>query len=293
MTMKFDTKIEFMNPIWNRDAWSRMQGDLNPENEKFCDTRGVVVGVKPGEAAKELCGFEAFLATRLVPLEDGTIRRLNKEVIFYTNPRTGEIIDSWTNPWTGEECRVVQVANDPFNYTISEWLILAPEDFKSSDPEKAKPRKFPLIFPWQEFGPDLISLSTDMHLNYPNSLDPAKFVRESSGPMVQVSEMMRYNVSRKDLENPELSSVQYTGTWARITPWLPWMLMGTEAGHVVYNGSMCSSPTTDIISPPALAFAKEHYPQFLAAPTEDYGPSHSSLEIYAREQEPAPPRAAA
>jgi hypothetical protein len=56
---------------------------------------------------------------------------------------------------------------------------------------------------------------------------------------------------------------------------------------------MCSSPTTDIISPAALAFAKEHYPQFLAAPTEDYGPSHSSLEIYAREQEPVPPRAAA
>lgn len=293
MTMKFDTKIDFMNPIWNRDAWSRMQGDLNPENEKICDTRGVVLGVKPGEAAKELCGFEAFLATRLVPQEDGTIRRLNKEVIFYTNPRTGEIIDTWTNPWTGEECRVVQVANDPFNYTISEWLILAPEDFKSADPEKSKPRKLPLIFPWQEFGPDLISLSTDMHLLYPNSLDPAKFVRESSGPMVQVSEMMRYNVSRKDLENPDLSSVQYTGTWARITPWLPWMLMGTEPGHVVYNGAMCSSPTTDIISPQALAYAKEHHPQFLSAPTEDYGPSHSSLEIYAREQEPAPPKVAA
>ena len=35
MTMKFETKIDFMNPIWNRDAWSRMQGDLNPENEKI------------------------------------------------------------------------------------------------------------------------------------------------------------------------------------------------------------------------------------------------------------------
>ena len=292
MTINFETKIDFMNPIWNRDAWSRMQGDLNPENQKFCDVRGIVLGVKPGEAAKELCGFEAFLATRLVPQEDGTIRRLNREVIYYTNPRTGELIHTWTNPWTGEETNVVQVANDPFNYTISEWLILAPEDFKSADPEKAKPRKLPLIFPWQEFGPRMISLSTDMHLYYPNSLDPAKFVRESSGPMVQVSEMMRYNVSRDDLENADLTSVHYTGTWARITPWLPWMLMGTEPGHVVYNGSMCSSDTTDIISAPALQYAKETHPQFLEAPTEDYGPSHSSLEIYARTQEPAPPRAA-
>ncbi len=293
MTINFETKIDFMNPIWNRDAWSRMQGDLNPENEKICDCRGIVLGIKPGEAVKELCGFEAFLATRLVPQEDGTIRRLNREVIYYTNPRTGDLIDSWTNPWTGEEVNVVHVANDPFNYTISEWLILAPEDFDTADGKPPEPRKLPLIFPWQEFGDDLISLSTDMHLYYPNSLDPAKFVRESSGPMVQVSEMMRYNVSRKDLENPELTSVQYSGTWARITPWLPWMLMGTEPGHVVYNGTMCSSPTTDIISPQAKAYAEATHPQFLTAPTEDYGPSHSSLEIYSREQEPAPPKAAA
>jgi hypothetical protein len=225
-----------------------------------------------------------------VPQDDGTIRRLNREVIFYTNPRTGEIIEEWTNPWTGEEVNVVQVANDPFNYTISEWLILAPEDFKSADPEKTKPRKFPLIFPWYEFGDNMLSLSTDMHLYYPNSLDPKKFVRESSGPMVQVTEMMRYSVSRTDLENPDLTSVPYTGTWVRVTPWLPWMLMGQETGHVLYNGAMTGSLSTDIISPQALAYAKENYPEFLSAPTEDYGPSHSSLEIYARTQEPAPPR---
>ena len=94
---------------------------------------------------------------------------------------------------------MVQVANDPFNYTISDFLILAPEDFKSSDPEKSKPRKIPLMFPWREFGPDYMSLSTDMHLYYPNSLDPQKFVRESSGPMVQVTEMMRYNVLAKPI----------------------------------------------------------------------------------------------
>ena len=68
--------------------------------------------------------------------------------------------------------------------------------------------------------------------------------------------------------------------------------MGTEPGHIVYNGAMCSSDTTDIISAPAKAYAEATHPQFLEAPTEDYGPSHSSLEIYARTQEPAPPKAA-
>ena len=34
------------------------------------------------------------------------------------------MIDQWTNPYTEEVVDVVHVANDPFNYTISEWLIL-------------------------------------------------------------------------------------------------------------------------------------------------------------------------
>ena len=99
MTFKFETKIDFTNPIWNRDAWSRIQGDLNPENQKIGYVNGQILGVKPGEAAKELCGFETFLATRLVPQEDGTIRRLNKEVIFYTDSRTGQQIPSVMAYW--------------------------------------------------------------------------------------------------------------------------------------------------------------------------------------------------
>ncbi|MEC9064661.1 MAG: DUF1838 family protein, partial [Pseudomonadota bacterium] len=193
--MKFETEINFQSNTWNRDAWARIQADLDSEKESICYTTGTILGVTPGQAVKELCGFETFLCTRLMPAaEDGSIRRLNKEVIFYTDPRTGQMIDQWTNPYTEEVVDVVHVANDPFNYTISEWLILAPEDFKTG--EKAEPRKIPLIFPWKRSG-DVITLSTDMHLYYPNPLQPDKWVRESSGKMARVSEMMRYFVSAK------------------------------------------------------------------------------------------------
>jgi hypothetical protein len=56
---------------------------------------------------------------------------------------------------------------------------------------------------------------------------------------------------------------------------------------------MTGGPDHSVISPRALAYAEKNYPQFLSAPTEDYGPSISSLEIFARTQEPAPPREAA
>lgn len=285
-TPAFETEIDFMSPTWNRDAWARIQADLNPNKESFVYCTGQVFGVKPGEKVVEICSFETFLATRLVPQEDGTIRRLNKEVIFYTDSRTGEIIQTYDNPWTGETVNVVQVANDPFNYTISEWLILAPEDFKSS--EKAEPKKIPLIFPWKKLGEKKLLLTTDMHLYYPNPLDPEKWKRESAGPMVQVSELFRHIVPVDELTNPELTSVHVEGSWQRITPWLPWMLMGQTPGHCLYAGTMIKSDTLDIVPANIIKYAEDNYPGITSAPTEDYGPSHSSLEYYAREQTPAP-----
>ena len=288
MIPKFETKIDFMNPIWNRDAWARIQADINPENEAFTYATGQVLGIKPGEKVKELCSFDVFLATRLIPNEDGSIRRLNKEVIFYKDSRSGEYLKTWTNPWTGEEVDVVHVFNDPFNYTISEYLILAPEDFNPDVDAKPEPVKIPLIFPWQQIDDDRIMLTTDMHLLYPNPLQPDKWPRESSGPMAQVSELFRYFVSKKELEDPNLTSVKYEGSWQRITPWLPWMLMGDEPGHVLYASSMFGSSSRDIIPQKCQEFSEANRPGFLSAPTEDYGPSISSLEYYAKEQTPQP-----
>jgi len=282
---KFETEINFMNPVWNRDTWARLQADLNPENETFIASKGTIMAVEPNKAVQPLCGFEATLATRLLPNEDGTIRRINRETIIYTDARTGEVINEWTNPWTQEVVPVVHVYNDPFNYTISEWLILNPEDF-GGDGEA--PPKIPLIFPWRDLGNGMLELSTDMHLYYPNQLQPDQWPRESSGPMVQVSEMMRYQFKKEDAENPNLTSIPYTGSWSRITPWLPWMLLADKPGNVLYMGSNTCSGNTDIISPQIRAHLEANAPEFLSAPTEDYGPSLSSLEHYAKEQTPAP-----
>jgi hypothetical protein len=285
----FETKIDFNNPRWNRDAWARIQGDMNSANERIGQCSGQIIAVRPGEALKPFLGFQVFLATRLLPLPDGNIRRVNKEVIFYTSisrkGEPGEIIDEFKNPFTNETNKVVHVWNDPFNYTISDFLILAPEDFPG---DKSKLPKIPLLFPWQQLDDETLVLSTDMHLNYPNPLQPDKWPRESGGPKAQVTEMMRYFVKRKDLENPNLTVVPYVGTWHRITPWLPWMLMGQTPGHCMYASTMTGFSTIEKLPKHVVEFARKHKPDILKAPTEDYGPSHSSLEHYAREQKPAP-----
>ncbi len=284
----FVTKIDFNSPRWNRDAWARIQADMDSSKQRICYCSGNVIAVRPGEALKPILGFQTFLATRLLPLPDGNIRRVNKEVIFYTNltrlGQPGDIIESWLNPLTNEQVRVVHAINDPFNYTISETLILAPEDFRGDRSKLPKP---PLIFPWQDLDGETFTLATDMHLNYPNPLQPDKWPRESAGPKAQVSEMMRYFVRKKDLENPALTAVPYVGTWQRVSPWLPWMLMGQAPGHVMYTSTMTAFSGIDGLPQSVREYAEKHCPQMLSAPTEDYGPSHSSLELYSRQQQPA------
>lgn len=287
----FETKIDFMNPRWNRDAWARIQADMDSSKERICHCSGNIIAVRPGEKLQPILGFQTFLATRLLPLPDGNIRRVNKEVIFYTNlsrlGQPGDIIEKWTNPFTTEEVRVVHAINDPFNYTISDTLILVPEDFGG---DRSKLPKIPLIFPWQDLDGETLVLSTDMHLNYPNPLQPDKWPRESAGPKAQVSEMMRYFVKRADLENPALTAVPYVGTWHRVTPWLPWMLMGQAPGHCMYTATMTTFSSVERLPKHVREYAEKNCPQMLSAPTEDYGPSHSSLELYSRQQQPAPVR---
>ena len=287
----FETKIDLTSPRWNRDAWARIQADMDSDKERICYCTGNILAVRPGEALKPILGFHTFLATRLLPLPDGNIRRVNKEVIFYANltrlGQAGDIIDQWHNPLTKEDVRVVHAINDPFNYTISETLILVPEDFRG---DRSNLPKLPLIFPWQQIDAETLVLATDMHLNYPNPLQPDKWPRESAGPTAQVSEMMRFFVKRADLENPKLSAVPYVGTWQRITPWLPWMLMGTTPGHCQYVSTMTSFPDVSYLPKHVREYAEKNCPQMLSAPTEDYGPSHSSLELYSRQQTPAPAR---
>jgi hypothetical protein len=44
-----------------------------------------------------------------------------REIVFYRDIKTGEILKTWHNPYTDRTVDVVPIANDPFNYTISEF----------------------------------------------------------------------------------------------------------------------------------------------------------------------------
>ena len=146
------------------------------------------------------------------------------------------------------------------------------------------------ILPWQQHG-DRLDMEIHINLFYPNALNPKKWVRESAGPMVQISEAFAYHIDAAKMQDSNLTTLPFSGTWNRITPWLPWMLMGQTPGHMIYAAFMGSGEDLEQVhSRQVLDYVEKHYPKYFTAP-ETYDPktpSLSSLELYSLEQEPAP-----
>jgi hypothetical protein len=282
--------LDLSTGVGNQLAYARIQGDLDFGKQKYFWFKGYASAVQPGKKIQDLVGTLGFGAIRLEQQPDGVIRRMCREIILYTDLRSGEVIDEWQNPLTNERVKVVHVDNDPFNYTI-EPFFPAPPTFGGLNKEKAPPR-MPFILPWYQHG-DWLEMEIHIHLAYPSALQPDKWPRESAGPIAQVSEYFAHHVRAEDMQNKKLTTVDYRGTWNRVTPWLPWMLMGQTPGHVVYSCFMgTTKDLSEIFSRKVLDVVDKRYAKYYEAPTVwSSERSLSSLERYAEEQKPQPPKA--
>jgi hypothetical protein len=273
----------------NMLAMARLQGDLNLGQERAGWYNGYVAGVRPDEKLRDLFGFAGFGMSRLLPHEDGGYRKVLREVGIYYDLQSGEPLEEWLNPYTNERVRVVPVANDPFNSTIRETLPPPPNygGLNAGD----KPAPLPLLMPWRMRGQQL-TLERHIHLFYRNALQPDKWPRESAGAMARVSEFFTYFIDPVAMQNKKITAVPFHGTWARVTPWLPWMLMGAAPGHCqyfTYQGG--GDPLDKVLPRPILDYIEKKYPKYLHAPDKWVEPSLSSIERYAEENRPAPARA--
>lgn len=278
--------LDLRTPRGNMLAFARLQGNLDPDKTKYLWFAGNVMGVRDGEKVRDLFRIEGMSSCRLEPLEGGGYMRLLREVGYYVDPGSGQVMNEWRNVYTGETVPVVHIANDPFNYKIEEQY---PEPPSFGGQNQEKPPRIPFILPWQQHGPYL-NLDLHIHLYYPSPLQPDRWARESHGPMTRATEIFMNQVVAADLQNEALTSLAHTGTWMRMTPWLPWMLMDQAPGHVVYSCFKGTGDSLDVIPRRIRDYTEKNYPLFLEAPERYEEPSLSSLEHYARERQPAPPR---
>lgn len=281
----FKVKIDLKDPVWNRDTYARIDGELDFSKQKVSRISGKVYGVRDNEVIRPLFEMDGFSVVRTMQLPDGNWRRLLKEIVFYRDIKTGQLMTQWHNPYTDETVKVVPIANDPFNYDIRDTRPEGPTYGGLID---AKREPEPFLLDWTDIG-DKLLISTGIDLFYPAALQPAQWPRESAGTWNRVSEHFQFLASKADILNPAVTAIPVTGSWSRITPWLPWMLMGQAHGCINYFTHFYTVKDGIAGLPEDLVeAAKAIDPGYLVAPTEDYGPSLSSLENYKQTEKPAP-----
>ncbi|MBC7520049.1 MAG: DUF1838 family protein [Sandarakinorhabdus sp.] len=276
--------VDLATPEGNVNAWARINGSIDPAVTSYSWYSGRVTGMRPGEAARDLMRIIGMGAVRLLPLADGKgYQMLRKELGFFLDLESGQVLDRWHNSYTNEAVEVVHIANPAINARI-EAFPLKQGLYEAVDDPKGRP---PFILPWTQIR-DRAVTEQHVHLWAKNPLDPAIWVRESSGLNIAISDSNTYAVSLADLQNPRLNKIPSIGNWTHSRPWQPWMLMGQAPGSIQYNCITASSDQLEDLPPQIVDLARTRFPDFLEAPRV-VTRAESSLARYMRTRKPAPP----
>lgn len=263
-----------LNPHHNFELFARMQGNVAGKPGVGWYSGRVYGVVGDDQVLQPLFDLEGFGINRLERQPDGSYRKFHREVGFYKDLRTGRILENWTNPFTGEIVKVAHIANDPVNSRYA-------PTYRMSFGEGGDAASFPFLLPWRTVD-GLAMASFDVNTRWRNVLDPAVWRRESTGPWIRVSEYLQMYVKPDDVANwRNLETVDNHGGWQRLGPWLPWMMMGGQPGHLFYRSHTKKLPGgVDQIPADIRAYAEKNYAKFLSPPETWVEPNLTSFENY-------------
>lgn len=264
--------LDLNKPEDSYRAMLRVVGDLNGQ-PVFKDWDAIIFAQLPGEKAKPILRTIGFNAGRMIKQPDGSYHWVTREVSFYVDLKTGQIIESWANPLNGKTVKVVQVANDP----VSNKFPLV---------EPGKPNMFAAFSKFEVRG-DVAWMRWDVPLKYPNELKPELYPEESHGDTYIASEHFHFFVNTAEAQDDKLTSTATHYSWFRTGPWLPWMKMGKTPGTLLYSGNGRKYASFEELPEQLREYTRKHYPKFMDAPTSFYQPNETSWSYYRKLTEAA------
>ena len=289
--------LDIMDPRDNLYGFAKMWGTIGPK-AVLSGYQGVQYAVVGNQRAKPVFGYCGFGNIRNVIQPDGSVKVMGKECAYFTDLATGQIIDHWDNPWTGERVEVYNFLNDKFRGHLG----LTRKVFKVGDGEtvnnaadagKVPPADEPFRLPWQKIG-DQYLLSWDYAHEYTNPVTPEGWPRASSGRRINPSEHFALYTPAAEIEDRDRPSARYMGGFMRQAPWWPWMKMGPGApnGPIdgVLFGRMHSYKITggvDDVPRAVLDRVVKDRPDLLEEPTD--GPDEGVVDTFGRYARDVPP----
>jgi hypothetical protein len=223
----------------------------------------------PGEPDRLLFGLEGMniraCATVDDPVKGKGFRLVSREIMLYTDPRTGEVLRRWANPWTDETVDVIHVANDPVNQPPS--FPVAREGG-------------PFRFPGRIEG-GYVFMPFEVPLFYENALG-GKY-QDYIGGKYHAIEIFDFIVDKDRALDPKAKTSGAAIAWVRSSEWLPWMKMRGRAGSMVFNTTGLMLERYDQLPEVMKREIAANYPEYTAPPpVDDTRPNETSWTYFGK-----------
>ncbi|MDJ0927296.1 MAG: DUF1838 family protein [Gammaproteobacteria bacterium] len=202
----------------------------------------------------------------------------SRETGYFTDLETGEVLETWYNPFTERDVEVYHFYNDVLVGKIGKEI---PKFFFGAEGDSPTlmnegtvfpddDGRYPFILPFQQYGDDDLLLSWDYTHEYTNPVTPEGWPRSSTGSRISPSEHFTFNVSKQQLEDRDLPMVRFHAGFSRISQFWPFMEMGgTPYADGALFGRMFSHKGLggyDDVPPKVLAYIEKNAPEFLELP---------------------------
>lgn len=229
----------------------------------------------------------------------GRLSVRSRETAFFTDLATGEVLERWDNPFTGESVDVYHFYNhmnaSSIGTVMPQFLLGESTDSPTimnegtvfPDPSGTTP----FLMPTHRFGEDLM-VSWDYTHDYTNPVTPEGWPKASVGPRITPSEHFTFSMNYDDVINRDIPSNRMIAGFSRQSNWWPWMRMGgSKYQDGVLFGRMFSHkglPGTGDVYPPVLRYLEKHAPEFLEMP-DDLREDVNRLDVSTTYAQDVPP----
>lgn len=236
---------DLTKPRANLEGMLRMTASLEEEDVPWWFD-GTIFGIVGESAPLPLVRFQGWEVYWVRPVDDDAFELTGHTVTFFGDVETGEMLDTFDNPYTGKTNAVqpsVQGggAGFGFNYSVDG---VRPTKFLDKMPEK------PLLLQWSSVR-DVIWMHAETA--YPPGLSQPRKQRQTMFAPLD------------DFRNPEVSNLPTTFTATVFENWPRWMEMGDEPGHVIWHASGAKIDTLDDLPPDFRARLERDHPDRMTA----------------------------
>jgi hypothetical protein len=246
--------LDLTSPQDNLVAMRKIQCSTVDGKVETYGWHGYVFSRVPGERDQRLFRVEGMNIRACGPLPDTDpsegFKQVTREILLYQDPKTGEVVDTWENPWTGKSVKVIHVTNDPVN-----------QDYRA---EGRGGQKF--VLPFSTMG-NQWWLTTTVPLFYNNPL--AGEYQEFIGGTYHATEMFNFFGDLNQLNDENIDSVMARVGWVRISRWLPWMEMGDRGGILYFHTAGGKLNSYDDLSETMRNWIAKNTPEYASPPPLD------------------------